>query len=134
MAQTDAINNKFIIPQQNYYSGVKIDIHNPTVNVPNNTDGYAKPDFQIYQYDTKPINVYQPPYIPTIQAPPKEEVPTNTTVKTPLPEAQPVKELPESVLKPIKIATRTTITIKKSRFSECLVLDLLLSMIILYHK
>jgi len=45
MAQTDAINNKFIIPQQNYYSGVKIDIHNPTVNVPNNTDGYAKPDF-----------------------------------------------------------------------------------------
>ena len=50
MVRTNPIDNKIIVPQQNNYNAVKIDIHNPTVNVPN-TNGYAKPDFTIYQYD-----------------------------------------------------------------------------------
>lgn len=91
MVRTNPIDNNIIVPQQNNYNAVKIDIHNPTVNVPN-TNGYAKPDFTIYQYDQKPTQVYQPPYIPKN----KPEAPR-------LPDAQPVKELPESVIEPVKV-------------------------------
>lgn len=105
MVRTDSIGKNVVMPQQNYYSGVKIDIHNPTVNVPNNNGEYAKPDFKIYQYDTKPINTYQPPYIPTIKTIPTQQKPKAEEVKNnipTLPKAQPVKELPESVLEPIR--------------------------------
>ena len=88
-------------PIINNYSGVKIDIHNPTVNAPaNNNQGYAKPDFQIYNYEQKkiPADYYQQVYVT-----PNNEI-TKPIVKVipQLPDPKPVAQIPESVLEPVK--------------------------------
>jgi len=82
----------------NNYSGVKIDIHNPTVNVPS-TQGYAKPDVQIYNYEQKkiPADYYQQVYAP------KQENKKPKIIAVPqIPDPKPVTTEPESVLKEVK--------------------------------
>ena len=89
MAGIDTIGKTTYVANQNY-NGVKIDIHNPVVNVPQG-NGVTQPPVRIYKYQEAQIPAeYYPQMINT----------NKTTVKNlPLPAPKPAAELPESVLK-----------------------------------
>lgn len=98
MMQIPNLPNNVQLPQQPNYNAVKIDIHNPMVNVPaqnaavNPAPQYETPTAPIYEYpqaQTQPY--YMPPVIttPEVSATPQQsvakEVPINPTVVPPAP-------------------------------------------------
>ena len=94
MAGVDTIGKGTYITNQNY-SGVKIDIHNPVVNVPqqNEIQPQAQP-LKIYKYQEAQI---PPEYFPQMIKGQKK-LPKTTTTPPALPDPKPAAEYPASVL------------------------------------
>ena len=114
MVSTTVIGNKMITPQQNNYSGVKISIHNPAVNVPAQQVVQRPPEYKIYQYDETPKNTYPQPYLPKKSPvvtpslpepqPARDRAIIEQDIKTELAKLQDViNDLPASVLEDFKI-------------------------------
>lgn len=91
MAVTDTIGKNPYLTTQNY-NGVKIDIHNPVVNVsqPNQTEQTTTPNIKIYKYEEKQIPAELYPELFKQSQKPKQQ--------PQLPSPKPVAELPESVI------------------------------------
>ncbi len=91
MAGIDAVGKNTYITNQNY-NGVKIDIHNPVVNVPQNNGQPAAQPIKIYKYQEAQIPAeYYPQMIKT-----QKKLPSHTPAA--LPDPKPAVELPKSVL------------------------------------